>query len=184
MITSFDDLKRYLRKEQAFYNTSFKAYLLQYPSYFIGQYLKCLRIVEYCSNSKNRKFLAPVKFFFTIRLRRYSYKLGGFQIGLNTCGPGIKIYHHGFIIVNGKAKIGENFEVQPGCVVGRTELGEPTIGNNVYMAPNSTVMGKVTIGDNVTIAQNSSVVKDVPSNAIVGGVPAKIIKYKNITTNG
>ena len=34
------------------------------------------------------------------------------------------------------------------------------------------------IGDNVTIAPNAVVVKDVPDNAIVAGVPAKVIKFK------
>ena len=180
MITTVADLREYIRKDQVFYNTSLKSWFLKYPSYYIGQYLKCLRILEYCVNNKRRWILAPVRIFLRIFLRKYSQKLGGFQIGLNTCGPGLKIYHYGFIIINSKAKIGKNFEIQPGCVVGRTEAGEPTIGDNVYMAPNSTIMGKVTIGDNVTIAQNSSVVKDVPANAVVGGVPAKIIKMKTL----
>lgn len=38
--------------------------------------------------------------------------------------------------------------------------------------------GGVKIGDNVTIAPNAVVVKDVPDNAIVAGVPAKVIKFK------
>lgn len=178
MITSLNDLKEYTRKDQVHYDTSLKSWLLREPSYYIGQYLRCLRIAEYCSNNKNKKILIPIKILVRLLARKYSYKLGGLQIGLNTCGPGLRIFHYGFIIINGKAKIGKNFAIQPGCVVGRTELGEPIIGDNVYMAPNSTIMGKVTIGDNVTVAQNSSVVKDVPANAIVGGVPAKIIKMK------
>jgi len=39
------------------------------------------------------------------------------------------------------------------------------------------IIGDVRIGDNVTIAPNSVVTKNVPSNCIVGGTPAKIIKY-------
>lgn len=186
MIASFNDLRDYLRKDQINYNTSFRAWLMSYPSYYMGQYFKCLRVLEYLKNLENpliALIAKPLKPLFIVMLRRYSYKLGGFQIGLNTCGPGIKVYHYGFIIINGKAKIGKNFSVQPGCVVGRTKTGEPIIGDNVYMAPNSTVMGNVTIGNNVTIAQNSSVVKDVPSNCIVGGVPAKILKYKNLKNN-
>lgn len=35
------------------------------------------------------------------------------------------------------------------------------------------------IGNNVTIAPNAVVVKDVPDNAVVGGIPAKIIKIKD-----
>ena len=34
------------------------------------------------------------------------------------------------------------------------------------------------IGNNVTIAPNAVVVKDVPDNAVVGGIPAKILKIK------
>lgn len=42
-----------------------------------------------------------------------------------------------------------------------------------------TIKEGVKVGDDVIIGANSVVVKDIPSNAIVGGVPAKIIKYKN-----
>ena len=41
----------------------------------------------------------------------------------------------------------------------------------------------VKIGNNVTIAPNAVVVKDVPDNAVVGGVPAKIIKFKDESTS-
>lgn len=43
--------------------------------------------------------------------------------------------------------------------------------------------GGVKIGNNVTIAPNAVVVKDVPDNAVVGGVPAKIIKFKDESTS-
>lgn len=36
------------------------------------------------------------------------------------------------------------------------------------------------IGNNVTIAPNAVVVKDVPDNVVVGGIPAKILKIKEI----
>ena len=41
----------------------------------------------------------------------------------------------------------------------------------------------VKIGNHVTIAPNAVVVKDVPDYAVVAGVPAKIIKYKNESTS-
>lgn len=50
------------------------------------------------------------------------------------------------------------------------------IGNNVWIGDKSTVLKGVRIGDNVIIAANSVVTKNVPSNSIVGGVPAKIIR--------
>lgn len=52
----------------------------------------------------------------------------------------------------------------------------PKIGNNVYIAAGSRIIGNVTIGDDVVIGANSVVTKNVPSNCIVAGIPAKIIK--------
>jgi serine O-acetyltransferase len=36
------------------------------------------------------------------------------------------------------------------------------------------------VGTNAIVGANSVVTKDVPDNAIVGGIPAKILRYKNI----
>ena len=53
------------------------------------------------------------------------------------------------------------------------------IGKNVWLGANVTVTPGVTIGDNAVIAAGAVVSRDVPPNAVVGGVPAKIIKYVN-----
>ncbi|MBU1170048.1 MAG: sugar O-acetyltransferase [Proteobacteria bacterium] len=50
------------------------------------------------------------------------------------------------------------------------------IGKNVWISANATVVPGVTIGDNAIIAAGAVVTRDVPANAIVAGVPAKIIK--------
>lgn len=51
------------------------------------------------------------------------------------------------------------------------------IGKNVWIGANATVLPDITIGDNAIVAAGAVVTKDVPENAVVGGVPAKIIKY-------
>ena len=51
------------------------------------------------------------------------------------------------------------------------------LGRNVWVGSNSTILQGVTIGDNAVVAAGAVVTKDVPANAIVGGVPAKVIKY-------
>jgi acetyltransferase-like isoleucine patch superfamily enzyme len=51
------------------------------------------------------------------------------------------------------------------------------IGNNVWISANATIIPGVTVGDNAIIAAGAVVTKDVPENAVVGGVPAKLIKY-------
>lgn len=56
-----------------------------------------------------------------------------------------------------------------------TKIGRVTIGNNVFIGAESVVLPNVTIGDNVIIGANSTVTKDVPSNFVVAGSPARLI---------
>ena len=56
--------------------------------------------------------------------------------------------------------------------------GDVIIGNDVWIAANVTIMSGVSIGDGAVIATNSHVVKDVEPYSIVGGNPAKFIKYR------
>ena len=50
------------------------------------------------------------------------------------------------------------------------------IGNNVYIGTNAMVMPGVTIGDNVIIGAGAIVTRDIPSNCVAVGIPAKPIK--------
>ena len=52
------------------------------------------------------------------------------------------------------------------------------IGNNCWLGANVTVLDGVTIGDTSIIAAGSLVNKDVGSNCIFGGVPAKLIRQR------
>lgn len=54
--------------------------------------------------------------------------------------------------------------------------GEIKIGNNVWIGDKVTILGGVTIGNNVIIGAGSVVTHDVPSNCVVVGMPANIVK--------
>lgn len=82
------------------------------------------------------------------------------------------------IVVHARAVIGKNCMIGQ-CVTigGKSKFYEvPVIGDNVEINAGARVLGPIHIGDNVIIGANAVVVKDVPSNCIVAGVPAKVIK--------
>jgi acetyltransferase-like isoleucine patch superfamily enzyme len=53
-----------------------------------------------------------------------------------------------------------------------------TIGNDVWIGEDVTIARGVTVGDGAILAAKALVTKDVPPYAIVGGVPAKVIRYR------
>ena len=55
---------------------------------------------------------------------------------------------------------------------------EVIIGSNVWIGYNACFLRGVTVGDNAIVGTNSVVTKDVPANAVVGGVPARIIRMR------
>lgn len=62
-----------------------------------------------------------------------------------------------------------SYEVPPQKVI---------VGNDVWIGEGAKIMAGVTIGDGAVIAAYSLVTKDVPDYGVVGGMPAKIIKYR------
>ena len=52
------------------------------------------------------------------------------------------------------------------------------VGNNVWIGYGACILRGVSIGDNAVIGTNSVVTKDVPANAVVGGIPARIIRMR------
>jgi acetyltransferase-like isoleucine patch superfamily enzyme len=56
--------------------------------------------------------------------------------------------------------------------------GNVIIGNDVWIGSNVTIMSGITIGDGAIIANNSHIVKNVDPYSLVGGNPAKLIKYR------
>lgn len=52
------------------------------------------------------------------------------------------------------------------------------VGNDVWIGTRAMIMGGITIGDGAVVGAGAVVTKDVPPYSIVGGVPARIIRYR------
>lgn len=60
------------------------------------------------------------------------------------------------------------------------KVGDIIIEDAVWIGANVVINPGVTIGENSIVGANSVVTKDVPKYGIVGGVPARLIRFKNI----
>jgi acetyltransferase-like isoleucine patch superfamily enzyme len=56
---------------------------------------------------------------------------------------------------------------------------DTVVGSNVWVGYGACVLRGVTVGDNAVIGTNAVVTKDVPANAVVGGVPAKVLRLRD-----
>lgn len=77
------------------------------------------------------------------------------------------MYHHDYNAVSTHPLFGTGFS-----------RGHIIIGNDVWIGMNAMILDNIEIGDGAIVAAGSVVTKSVPPYAIVGGNPAKIIKYR------
>lgn len=193
MITSKVILKEYIAadKSRNMVNCS-RIYLLIEPflslfgvvreSFYVRKYLLVLRKLEYYTNVRTHfggGYL--MRIYYTIKWKRLSNKYG-IYIHPNTVGKGLYIPHFNGGIQLNCISMGDFCSVSSGVVVGNkgSQDNRAIIGNNVGLTIGCKVIGKVVLGNNVIVAPNSVVIKDVPTNAVVSGVPAKIIKAREV----
>lgn len=148
----------------------------------VWKYQIVLRKHEYYHNTCNKSFINR------ILAKYYHYrhhKLGlllGFDIPINVFGGGLRINHHGYIVVSKYAKIGKYCNIHQGVNIGQQGPNKedcPTIGDNVFISPGAKLFGRISIGDNNQIGANAVVNKSFKESGIsIAGVPAKIISRK------
>ncbi|WP_413693889.1 hypothetical protein [Psychromonas sp. KJ10-2] len=84
---------------------------------------------------------------------------------------------HGNIVVNAKTTLGHNCSLLQFVSIGAMHNSDAaTIGDNVYIGPNTNIVGKINIGDNAVLGAGTVAVKNVEEAMVVVGSPAKSIK--------
>lgn len=147
------------------------------------RYMKVLRKTKFYKD--RRKHVRYI--IYRLKLMYYTEKYG-FSIPYSTeIGKSFYLGHKGSIIVNYKAKIGNNVNLAQGVTIGVANGGKhkgvPIISDNVWIGANSTVVGGIIIGEDVMIAPNTFVNFDVPPHSIVISNKAKIIERDPATNN-
>lgn len=93
--------------------------------------------------------------------------------GESSIGKGVLVNSHATI--HHEVSLGDFCEISPGCRI----LGKVILGEHVLIGANATILPGLQIGHHTIIGAGSVVSKNLPSNCLAVGVPAKVIKYFN-----
>ena len=105
-------------------------------------------------------------------------------------GKGVFLNHSAILSASGGIEFEDGVMVAPGCRIATINhdmnnrhtiytYGKVTIKKNAWLGMNVTVCPGVTIGKYAVVAAGAVVTKDVPDYAVVGGVPAKVIRMQD-----
>ncbi len=105
-------------------------------------------------------------------------------------GKGVFINHSAILSASGGIEFEDGVSIAPGVRIATINhdfnqrhtiytYGKVTIKKNAWIGMNVTIVPGVTIGEYAVVAAGAVVTKDVPPYAVVGGVPAKVIKMQN-----
>ena len=178
MITNKEELKLYLKLDKAVYGITRRRPRL-YGDY-TWKFLISLRFEEY-HFAQVGLWHRFCKRFWAMLHNHYGIKMG-WDIPINTFGPGLKINHFGLIIVNANARIGAFWDIHQGVNIGQHGFSQedvPVIGNNVWIGPGAKIFGRIEISDGIAIGANAVVNKSFKeANISIAGIPAKKVSDK------
>lgn len=177
MIRSHADYLVYLEADRLALGREGSAplFLLQDP---IWWFQRLLRRLEYLTNCCSGPLCWLRRMWAKFQMKRARLLLG-FNIPLNTCGPGLALIHEGDILIHQNARIGQNVRINIGVVIGigLTEEAVPVIGDNVRIEPGAKIFGAVTVADWTHIGANAVVNRSITEpGMVVAGVPARVVK--------
>lgn len=163
LLKTKEEMFKAIELDREYYNTQNEKFLKRTKDHLveIQSYLYCLRHEQYYL-SRSDKLSKALRLYWARKKNIIGNKLG-FYIGCTVFEPGITIYHHGSIIINGNAHIGS------GCKL----HGNNCIGNNVDIGFGAVIIGNIRIADGCKIGAGAVVTKScLHEGATIVGIPA------------
>ncbi|WP_280998580.1 serine O-acetyltransferase EpsC [Marinitoga aeolica] len=164
------DLNEYLKKDPA---SNRKLGIILFNTAFHG--LVLYRIYHFFHKYK----IYPISYFLYM-LSKILYSMDIHPAA--KLDAGIVIDHGIGVVIGSTTTVGSGTLIYHQVTLGAKHIKKgkrhPDIGENVIIGAGAKVLGDIIIGDNSVIAANSVVLRNVPSNCLVAGIPAKIKSFE------
>jgi serine O-acetyltransferase len=95
-------------------------------------------------------------------------------------GPEFVLVHATGIVINGRVRGGARVFIEHQVTIGAERRQSPLLGDDIFIGAGAKVIGSVNVGNGSRIGANAVVVHDVPAGATVVGIPAKIVRVREM----
>ena len=96
-------------------------------------------------------------------------------------GPGFVLIHSTGVVINGQVRGGRGVHIEHQVTIGAQRRQSPVLGDDVFLGAGAKVLGAVTIGDGARVGANAVVLADVPAHSTAVGVPARIVRRRDVS---
>lgn len=154
------------------------------PIYYSWKYVATMRKANFYYGIRRNSIFSAIMYLYYIRKMNAIGRKNGIECGEHVFDEGLKIFHTQGIVINGNCKIGTNCRLYGNNCIGNDGISPecPTVGDNVKICVGAKILGNVEIADGVVVAAGAVVVNSCnEKNAILAGIPAKIIGYTDKT---
>lgn len=131
---------------------------------------------------RSKLLRAPLTILYRIMYRLCQWICGMMLPYTVRVGRRVRLDHFGGMILVAQT-IGDDVIIRQNTTFGIDGLDalqdRPVIGNRVEIGAGAVIIGRLHVGDDAIIGANAVVTKDVPAGAIVGGVPARLIRMRD-----
>jgi sugar O-acyltransferase (sialic acid O-acetyltransferase NeuD family) len=104
-------------------------------------------------------------------------------------GRGVVVFQQ--VVITSNVQVGNHVIILPNTVISHDDVigdytciaggvcvsGQVTVGRSCYLGTNSTIIGNTEVGDQCLIGMGSCVLRNVPSNSVMVGNPARFIRH-------
>ncbi len=95
-------------------------------------------------------------------------------------GPGFVLIHSQGVVINSNVRGGRQIFIEHQVTIGAEKNQTPILADNIFIGAGAKIIGPVRIGRFSRIGANAVVLHDVPDGATVGGIPAKVLRMRDI----